>query len=138
MVGHGRLIYFSGVIPLNKEGTAVKGTTIEELDPGRTSCPHKCRIKTMKSTIRIRHTATLLRITNKTLQRWEREGADPAGAHHSRGVNTAVNFERLATAALGAEQALPVASPAATLGTAAGQLPAGGGKVTPVRYEHGR
>jgi len=92
----------------------------------------------MKSTIRIGHTATLLGITNKTLQRWEREGADPAGAHHSRGVNTAVNFERLATAALGAEQALPVASPAATLGTAAGQLPAGGGKVTPVRYEHGR
>lgn len=30
MVGHGRLIYFSGVIPLNKEGTAVQGTTIEE------------------------------------------------------------------------------------------------------------
>ena len=30
MVGHGRLIYFSGVIPLNKEGTAVQGATIEE------------------------------------------------------------------------------------------------------------
>ena len=30
MVGDGRLIYFSGVIPLNKEGTAVQGTTIEE------------------------------------------------------------------------------------------------------------
>lgn len=30
MVGHGRLIWFSGVIPLNKEGTAVQGTTIEE------------------------------------------------------------------------------------------------------------
>jgi len=30
MVGHGRLIYFSGVIPLNKEGTAVQGSTVEE------------------------------------------------------------------------------------------------------------
>lgn len=30
MVGHGRLIYFSGVIPLNREGTAVQGATIEE------------------------------------------------------------------------------------------------------------
>jgi len=30
MIGHGRVIYFSGVIPLNKEGTAVQGTTIEE------------------------------------------------------------------------------------------------------------
>nr|WP_307729190.1 Rid family detoxifying hydrolase [Massilia sp. IC2-278] len=30
MVGHGKLIYFSGVIPLNKEGTGVQGTTIEE------------------------------------------------------------------------------------------------------------
>jgi len=80
----------------------------------------------------------LFRVTDKTLQRWEREGADPGGAHHNRGVNAAVNFERLATAALGAGQALPVASPVATLGTAAGQSPAEGGKVTPVRYEHGR
>ncbi|MEW6023542.1 MAG: Rid family detoxifying hydrolase [Pseudomonadota bacterium] len=30
MVGHGRLIYFSGVIPLNKDGTAVQGATVEE------------------------------------------------------------------------------------------------------------
>lgn len=30
MVGHGRLIWFSGVIPLNREGSAVQGTTIEE------------------------------------------------------------------------------------------------------------
>ena len=30
MVGHGKLIYFSGVIPLNKAGTAVEGATIEE------------------------------------------------------------------------------------------------------------
>ena len=60
------------------------------------------------------------------------------GAHHDRDVNAAVNLERLATAALGAGTALPVASPAVTPGTAAGQSPAGGGKVTPVRYEHGR
>lgn len=30
MIGHGKLIYFSGVIPLNKAGTAIEGTTIEE------------------------------------------------------------------------------------------------------------
>jgi 2-iminobutanoate/2-iminopropanoate deaminase len=30
MVGHGKLIYFSGVIPLNQAGTAIEGTTIEE------------------------------------------------------------------------------------------------------------
>lgn len=30
MVGHGKLIYFSGVIPLNKAGTTVEGTTVEE------------------------------------------------------------------------------------------------------------
>lgn len=30
MIGHGQVIYFSGVIPLNKEGTAIVGTTIEE------------------------------------------------------------------------------------------------------------
>ena len=66
------------------------------------------------------------------------ERADPSGANHNRGVNAAVNVERLATAALGAGQALPVASTVATLGTAAGQSAAGGGKVTPVRYEHGR
>lgn len=30
MIGHGKLIYFSGVIPLNKAGNAVEGTTIEE------------------------------------------------------------------------------------------------------------
>lgn len=30
MIGHGKLIYFSGVIPLNKAGDAVEGATIEE------------------------------------------------------------------------------------------------------------
>jgi 2-iminobutanoate/2-iminopropanoate deaminase len=30
MIGHGRLVYFSGVIPLNKAGTAIDATTIEE------------------------------------------------------------------------------------------------------------
>lgn len=30
MIGHGNVIYFSGVIALNKEGTAIVGTTIEE------------------------------------------------------------------------------------------------------------
>ena len=30
MIGHGKLIYFSGVIPLNKAGTAIEGSTIEE------------------------------------------------------------------------------------------------------------
>jgi len=30
MVGHGKLIYFSGVIPLNMTGDAVEGATIEE------------------------------------------------------------------------------------------------------------
>ena len=30
MIGHGNLIYFSGVIPLNKAGTAIEGATTEE------------------------------------------------------------------------------------------------------------
>jgi 2-iminobutanoate/2-iminopropanoate deaminase len=30
MIGHGKLIYFSGVIPLNQAGTAIEGTTFEE------------------------------------------------------------------------------------------------------------
>ncbi|GAB3389021.1 RNA-guided endonuclease InsQ/TnpB family protein [Massilia agri] len=60
------------------------------------------------------------------------------GTEHDRDVNAAKNLQRLATNALGAATALPVASLAVTLGTAAGLAPAGGGKVTPVRYEHGQ
>nr|WP_229511072.1 MULTISPECIES: Rid family detoxifying hydrolase [unclassified Massilia] len=30
MIGHGKLIYFSGIIALNKAGTAIEGTTTEE------------------------------------------------------------------------------------------------------------
>ena len=59
-------------------------------------------------------------------------------AHHDRDVNAAINLQRLATAASGAETALPVASPAVTPGTAADLESAGGGKVTPVRHEHGQ
>lgn len=60
------------------------------------------------------------------------------GMHHDRDVNAALNLKRLATGALAARTALPVASPTATSGTAAGILLAGGGKVTPVRHEHGQ
>jgi len=60
------------------------------------------------------------------------------GAHHDRDINAAINLQRLATGALAARTALPVASPVATPGTAAGPGLAGGGKVTPVKYEHGQ
>jgi putative transposase len=60
------------------------------------------------------------------------------GAHHDRDVNAAINLQRLATGALAAATALPEASLAVTPGTAAGVKPAGGGKVTLVRYEHGQ
>jgi len=60
------------------------------------------------------------------------------GAHHDRDVNAAINLQRLATGALAARPALPVASPAATPGTAAGMHPVAGGKVTPVRHEYGQ
>lgn len=57
---------------------------------------------------------------------------------HDRDVNAAINLQRLATNALEAATALPVASLAVTLGTAAGLAPAGGGEVTLVRYERGQ
>jgi len=60
------------------------------------------------------------------------------GVRHDRDINAAINLQRLATSALAARTALPVASPAATPGTAAGMVPAAGGEVTPVRHEHGR
>jgi putative transposase len=59
------------------------------------------------------------------------------GARHDRDVNAAINLQRLATDALAAKPALPEASQAVTLGTAAGTVPAAGGKVTLVRYEYG-
>jgi putative transposase len=60
------------------------------------------------------------------------------GVQHDRDINAAINLQRLATGALAAQSALPVASPAATPGTTVGIVPAAGGKVTPVRYEHGQ
>ena len=60
------------------------------------------------------------------------------GAHHDRDVNAAINLQRLATGALAAQTALPEASQAVTRGTAAGTVPAVGGKVTPVRHEYGQ
>jgi putative transposase len=60
------------------------------------------------------------------------------GAHHDRDVNAAINLQRLATGAHAARTALPEASQAVTPGTAPGDGPAAGGKVTPVRHEHGQ
>ncbi len=60
------------------------------------------------------------------------------GVRHDRDVNAAINLQRLATGALAAQSALPVASPAVTPGTIVDAVSAGGGKVTPVRHEHGR
>jgi putative transposase len=60
------------------------------------------------------------------------------GARHDRDVNAAIDLKRLATGACAAQSALPVASLAATPGTAAGMGSAGGGKVTPARHEHGQ
>jgi putative transposase len=45
---------------------------------------------------------------------------------------------RFAPDAFEAQSALPVASPAATSDTVAEKISAGGGKVTPVRYEPGQ
>ncbi|CAH0146302.1 hypothetical protein SRABI118_00415 [Massilia sp. Bi118] len=78
-------------------------------------------------------------VRNATLALGERTWRCAAcGAHHDRDVNAAINLQRLATGALAARTALPEASRAVTPGTAAGTGPAGGGKVTPVRDEHGQ
>ena len=75
---------------------------------------------------------------NGSLALAERAWTCSCGVRHDRDVNAAINLQRLATGALAARTALPVASPAATPGTAAGMVPAAGGKVTPVRHEHGQ
>jgi len=54
------------------------------------------------------------------------------GTDHDRDLNAALNLSRLAT-----ETALPVASPSGNGGTAAEEVSAVVGKVTPVRYEVG-
>jgi len=92
--------------------------------------------------------AKLLGTTVQTLQRWERNDQFALGkrtwtcagcdAHHDRDVNAPINLQRLATGAHAAQAALPVASQAVTPGTAAGDGSAGGGKVTPVKHEHGQ
>ncbi|MDN4036752.1 zinc ribbon domain-containing protein [Massilia sp. YIM B02443] len=74
---------------------------------------------------------------NATLTLAERTWTCICGAHHDRDVNAAINLQRLATGALAAQTALPEASQAVTRGTAAGTVPAAGGKVTPVRHEYG-
>jgi putative transposase len=77
-------------------------------------------------------------VKNGTLALAERTWTCGCGAHHDRDVNAAINLQRLATSALAARTALPVASPAVTPGTVAGTLPAVGGKVTLARYEYGQ
>jgi len=102
----------------------------------------------MTSTMGIGQAAKLLGTTVQTLQRWERNDQFALGkrtwtcagcdAHHDRDVNAPINLQRLATGAHAAQAALPVASQAVTPGTAAGDGSAGGGKVTPVKHEHGQ
>jgi putative transposase len=60
------------------------------------------------------------------------------GACHDRDTNAGINLQRLATGALAARPALPVASQAATPGTAAEDVSAAGGKVTPAKHEPGQ
>ena len=102
----------------------------------------------MESTMGIGKATKLLGSMVKTLQHWKRNDqlalgeriwtCAGYGAHHDRDVNAAVNLQRLATGAHVARTALPVASQAVTPGTAAGDGPAGGGKVTSVRHEYGQ
>jgi len=75
---------------------------------------------------------------NATLTLAERTWTCKCGVLHDRDVNAAINLQRLATGALAARTALPVASPAVMPGTVAGMVPAAVGEVTPVRYEHGQ
>jgi putative transposase len=75
---------------------------------------------------------------NATLTLAERAWTCSCGVRHDRDVNAAINLQRLATGALAARTALPVASPAATPDTVTGMVPAAVGEVTPVRYEHGQ
>jgi putative transposase len=75
---------------------------------------------------------------NATLTLAERAWTCSCGVRHDRDMTAAINLQRLATGALAARTALPVASPAATSGTVAGMGPAAVGEVTPVRYEYGQ
>jgi transposase len=77
-------------------------------------------------------------VRNGTLALSERAWTCGCGVRHDRDVNAAHNLKRLATGALAARSALPVASQAATPGTAAEDVSAAGGKVTPARHEHGQ
>jgi putative transposase len=78
-------------------------------------------------------------VKNGTLGLGERAWTCAAcGACHDRDTNAGINLQRLATGALAARPALPVASQAARPGTAAEDVSAAGGKVTPARHEPGQ